>query len=349
MSDDAVATATATTFTTSPAATHDPLLDVRDLQTAFVRGDSVSRPVDGVSFAIRPGQTFGLVGESGCGKSMTALSLLRLVPEPFGRIVGGQAMFEGHDLAAKTERQMRAIRGARIAMIFQEPMTSLNPVHTAGAQIAEVYRLHQNMSRRQALEGAVEMLRRVRIPDPERRLREYPHQMSGGMRQRIMIAMALACNPALLIADEPTTALDVTIQAQILALMRDLQRDLGTSILIISHDLGVIAEMADHVAVMYAGKIVESATVDSLFAEPRHPYTRGLLRSIPRLSRTSLGRKIEPVPGAPPDPGHYPAGCRFHPRCPFVVPACVEAVPDLRELTPGHLVRCLRPQSGQVV
>jgi oligopeptide/dipeptide ABC transporter ATP-binding protein len=306
----------------------------------------VARAVDGVSFSLDKGRALGLVGESGCGKSVTSLSIMRLIPDPPGEIVGGEIWFKGRDLLTLSESQMRAVRGAEIAMIFQEPMTSLNPVYTVGDQIAEVYRLHRRMNRRDSFDAAIEMLRRVRIPDPERRAREYPHQMSGGMRQRVMIAMALACDPDLLIADEPTTALDVTIQSQILVLMDQLQEEFGSAILMITHDLGVIAETADDVAVMYAGMIVESASAEELFADPRHPYTRGLLRSIPRLDRVQLRRKIHPISGTVPDPSAHPEGCRFHPRCPYCTPECVVAIPALEELRPGHSARCIHPQKG---
>ncbi|MCX7045228.1 MAG: ABC transporter ATP-binding protein [Candidatus Sumerlaeota bacterium] len=321
-----------------------PLLEVCNLHTRFRTREATAMAVDGVSFSVEAGKTLGLVGESGCGKSVTALSILRLVPEPHGEIAGGKILLQGRELLALTEREMRHVRGARISMIFQEPMTSLNPTHTAGAQVAEVYRLHRGMGRREASQAAVEMLARVQIPDAPRRARQYPHEMSGGMRQRVMIAMALACGPDLLIADEPTTALDVTIQAQILELMRRLQEEMGTAVLIISHDLGVIAETADEVAVMYAGMIAERASATALFARPLHPYTRALLRSIPQLDRVSLGRKIQAIPGQPPNPARYPQGCRFHPRCPFMTPDCQAAVPALEEIEPGHHVRCIYPQ-----
>ena len=325
-----------------------PLLEVRDLRTYFHARGVEARAVDGVSFAIQPGRTLGLVGESGCGKSVTSLSVMGLIPTPPGEIVSGEILYKGRDLLTCSEREMREVRGNEIAMIFQEPMTSLNPVYTAGEQIAEVYRLHRNMSRRDAHDAAVEMLRRVRIPNPEGRAREYPHQMSGGMRQRVMIAMALACDPDLLIADEPTTALDVTIQAQILVLMDQLQEEFGSSILMITHDLGVIAETADEVAVMYAGMIAESSTATNIFEDPRHPYTRGLLRSIPRLERETLDQRIQSIPGVVPDPAHHPAGCRFHPRCPFATPECSQSTPDLEELSDGHMVRCFHPQQGAI-
>ena len=318
-----------------------PLLEVRDLKTHFISREGVRRAVDGVSFKIFKGRTLGMVGESGCGKSVTSLSILRLVPSPPGRIVGGEIIFKGQNLLTLSERDMRRVRGARISMIFQEPMTSLNPVFTIGSQVAEVFQVHRKMSRRAALAEAIRMLARVRIPDAQRRARDYPHQMSGGMRQRVMIAMALACNPDLLIADEPTTALDVTVQAQILSLMEDLQHEFGTSILYITHDLGVIAETSDEVAVMYAGQIVEQAPTGELFAAPRHPYTLGLMRSVPRLEWAQAREPLQPIPGVVPDPGHFPRGCRFHPRCPFAAEPCLnEQV--LEQAGEQHTVRCVR-------
>ncbi len=317
-----------------------PLLEINDLRTAFRTPQGLAWPVDTVGFAIDRQETFGLVGESGCGKSLTALSILNLTPQPNSWIDGGSIRLRGQELVGRSERAMCRIRGADVAMIFQEPMTSLNPVYTAGAQIAEVFRLHRSMNRREAWEAAVEVMDHVRIPNPRARAREYPHQMSGGMRQRIMIAMALACRPALLIADEPTTALDVTIQAQILELMSQLRDEFHTAILIISHDMGVIAEVADHVAVMYAGQIVERADVWTLFKNPTHPYTQALLASIPKLDRAELGRRIAPIGGAPPDPRAYPTGCRFAPRCPQATAACRIADNALKEITPGHVVRC---------
>ncbi|MCX8035536.1 MAG: ABC transporter ATP-binding protein [Candidatus Sumerlaeia bacterium] len=318
------------------------LLSVRNLQTVFRTSDGVARAVDGVTFTVRRGSTLGMVGESGCGKSVTALSILRLIPDPPGRIEGGEIVFDNRDLVALSEREMRKIRGNRISMIFQEPMTSLNPVFTVGSQIAEVFRIHRNMGRREAFDAAVEMLERVRIPNARQRAREYPHQMSGGMRQRVMIAMALACHPALLIADEPTTALDVTVQAQILNLMNDLQEQYKSSILIITHDLGVIAEMAEEVVVMYAGMIVEHAAAEALFSQPAHPYTRALFRSIPRLDDIRRGQKLESIEGTVPSPLAFPAGCRFHPRCKFAIPECREGIPPMVEAAPGHEARCIR-------
>ncbi len=293
------------------------LLEISELKTHFITRDTVRRAVDGVSFKIERGRSLGLVGESGCGKSVTALSIMRLVPSPPGRIVGGAIRYKGTNLLDLSEKQMRRVRGAEISMIFQEPMTSLNPVFTAGSQVAEVFRIHRGLSRGEAFERAVEMLKQVRIPDPARRAREYPHQMSGGMRQRVMIAMALACNPDLLIADEPTTALDVTVQAQILKLMNELQEEFRSSIVMITHDLGVVAETCDDVAVMYAGQIVEEAGTVDLFDRPLMPYTQGLMRSVPRLEWVGRPHAIKPIPGVVPDPAHFPTGCRFHPRCPF--------------------------------
>ncbi len=281
-----------------------------------------------------------MVGESGCGKSVTALSILRLVPEPPGKIVGGSIKYRGKDLLKVSEKEMRKVRGNEISMIFQEPMTSLNPVFTVGSQISEVFRIHRKMSRKDAFAESVRMLDLVRMPDAARRAKEYPHQMSGGMRQRVMIAMALACDPALLIADEPTTALDVTVQAQILILMKDLQQKFGSSILMITHDLGVIAETADHVAVMYAGQIAEFSDVRGLFKRPLHPYTRGLMKSVPQLESIGDGQRLVPVAGNVPDPAHHPSGCRFHPRCPHAQDRCSVEAPVLESVNGGHQVRC---------
>ena len=318
------------------------LLSVEDLQTYFFGREATARAVDGVGFSISLGRTLGMVGESGCGKSVTALSILRLVPDPPGRIVRGAIHFQGRNLLDLPERQMRRVRGNRISMIFQEPMTSLNPVYTAGSQIAEVYRVHRRMGRREAFEAAIDMLDRVRIPEPARRAREYPHQMSGGMRQRVMIAMALACDPDLLIADEPTTALDVTVQAQILELMETLRDEFGSSILMITHDLGVIAETSDDIAVMYAGQIVEQAPTGPLFEHPNHPYTQGLMRSVPRLEWIRAGQRIQPIPGSVPDPSNHPVGCRFHPRCPYAIADCRAAIPPLEPCGEDRFVRCIR-------
>ena len=317
---------------------NDILLDIKGLKTHFFTDDGVVRAVDGVSFPIYKGKTLGVVGESGCGKSVTALSTLRLISPP-GRIVEGQILFEGTDLTKLPEHEMRAIRGHKISMIFQEPMTSLNPVFTVGYQISEAVMLHLKKDKAAAREHTIQMLEKVKIPSARTRVDEYPHQLSGGMRQRIMIAMALACNPKLLIADEPTTALDVTIQAQILDLMRDLQKEFGMSIMIITHDLGVVAELADYVAVMYASKVVEYASVKELFSNPLHPYTLGLFRSRPSLG-TKKTDKLNVIPGTVPNPLRFPAGCKFHPRCPSVVDACKVTEPQLREIRPGHWVAC---------
>jgi oligopeptide/dipeptide ABC transporter ATP-binding protein len=304
----------------------EPLLEIRGLNIAFNTERGQIRPVRDVAFTIFPGQTVALVGESGCGKSVTSLAILRLIPEPPGKILGGQIRFEGRDLLGLREDQMRAVRGKDIAMIFQEPMTSLNPVYTIGDQIAEAVTLHQGVSQEQAYKIAEDALHDVGIADPHRRLSEYPHQMSGGMRQRVMIAMALSCQPKLLIADEPTTALDVTIQAQILELLRKLQRERGMSILLITHDLGVVAENADVVAVMYASRIVEVATVEELFDRPQHPYTEGLFRSVPKLGHDA--ERLETIPGQVPNPARFPSGCKFHTRCPRTRALAVQAKPE---------------------
>jgi len=321
-----------------------PLLEIDDLRTHFFTGAGVVRAVDGVSWQVRGGETLGVVGESGCGKSVTALSILRLVADPPGRIVGGAIRFEGHSLLDLSESQMEAVRGNDISMIFQEPMTSLNPLMTIGRQIGEAIALHQGLSQREALEQASEMLRRVHIPEAERRVHAYPHQLSGGMRQRAMIAMALSCNPKLLIADEPTTALDVTIQAQILDLMRELQETLGTAIILITHDMGVIAENADRVVVMYAGRKVEEASADDLFEQPGHPYTMGLLGSLPNLevaahTQARRARLVE-IKGMVPSLADLPQGCSFAPRCGFATDECRAVYPPLEQHRPGHWVAC---------
>ena len=318
-----------------PAA--EPVLEVRDLATAFPTPEGATRPVDGVSLGVAPGRTLGIVGESGCGKSMLSLSLIGLVPPP-GRIVGGSVRLEGRELAGLAPDALREIRGNRVAMIFQEPMTSLNPVHTVGFQIVEALRAHRSGARREMKETAIEALRRVRIPSPERRFDEYPHQLSGGMRQRVMIAMALACRPALLIADEPTTALDVTIQAQILDLLRDLQTETGMAIILITHDLGVVAQIADEVAVMYAGRIVEHAPVQAIFDDPQHPYTIGLMGSMPRMEEDVP--RLVAIGGTVPPPFRLPPGCRFRPRCPFGDEICAESYPATVEITPAHSAAC---------
>jgi peptide/nickel transport system ATP-binding protein len=316
------------------------LLEVKGLRTHFATEEGEVRAVDGVDFSLERGRTLGIVGESGCGKSVTALSIMGLVPQPPGRIVGGEITFDGEDLRKAGPARMRDLRGDKLAMIFQEPMTSLNPAFTVGDQIAEAILRHKNVSKKESEELTIEMLRRVRIPSPERRAEDYPHRLSGGMRQRVMIAMALACNPRLLIADEPTTALDVTIQAQILELMRALRGELGTAIILITHDLGVIAELADDVIVMYAGQVIERCSVPALFAEPQHPYTIGLLGSIPRLHGTQ--ERLSAIEGLVPSGAAMPKGCRFHPRCPFAIEECRNEIPSLREVSPDHHVACLR-------
>ena len=316
----------------------EPLLRVRDLRTYFYTENGVARAVDGVSFEIGAGETVGLVGESGCGKSVTALSLLRLVRPP-GRIEpGSELIFDGQNLATLDEKAMRAVRGARVSMVFQEPMTALNPVFTVGDQIAEVVRVHKAGTKREAWDRAVKMLETVGIPSPAQRAHEYPHQLSGGMRQRVVIAMALVMNPALVIADEPTTALDVTIQAQILELLRDLQQSFGTSILLITHDLGVVAETVSRVIVMYGGEIVEEAPVKELFAQPHHPYTEGLLNAMPRVGQEK--ERLATIPGTVPPPTNWPAGCRFHDRCPYSWDRCVTEHPPLYQIGVGHVSRC---------
>jgi peptide/nickel transport system ATP-binding protein len=328
----------------------DMVLDVKNLQTVFFTNSGLFRAVDDVSFTVRRGETLAIVGESGCGKSVTALSVMRLVPDPPGRVVGGSVTLEGTDLLGLDEAEMRKIRGNRISMIFQEPMTSLNPVMRIGDQITEVLRLHREMTSRETWAKAVEMLRLVRIPEPERRALEYPHQLSGGMRQRAMIAMALACRPALLIADEPTTALDVTIQAQILRLIARLQEDLGMAVVMITHDLGVIAEVADDVLVMYGGRIVESGTLDEIFYNPQHPYTWGLLGSLTRIDRPRVSRLAQ-IQGQPPSLVAPPQGCHFRPRCPHAFDKCTE-VPglEIRGGGPGHEDRCwLTPEQKKTL
>jgi peptide/nickel transport system ATP-binding protein len=322
-----------------------PLLELRRLAVSFATDDGTVQAVDGIDLALARGRTLGLVGESGCGKSVTSLAIMGLLP-PENSSVRGEVRFEGRDLLTLDAGIMRDLRGAKLAMIFQEPMTSLNPAYTVGDQIIEAIQRHQGLSASDARARALEMLRVVRIPSPERRIDDYPHKLSGGMRQRAMIAMALACGPDLLIADEPTTALDVTIQAQILDLMRGLRRDTGTAIILITHDLGVVAEMADDVAVMYAGQIVERAPVRALFARPEHPYTVGLLGSIPRLDERR--ERLPSIEGRVPDMSRPPDGCRFAARCPFVEPACREATPPLLEVAPGHLTRCRRAPLAHV-
>ncbi len=314
------------------------LLEVNNLKTYFYPPEGVARAVDGISFHVNKGETLGIVGESGCGKSVTSLSIIGLVPRPRGKIVSGEVFLDGEDLLKKQERQMQKIRGDRISMVFQEPMTCLNPVFSVGDQIAEVYQLHQKISRKQAMAKAVEMLKLVGIPMPERRIKEFPHQLSGGMRQRIMIAIALACSPSLLIADEPTTALDVTIQAQILTLMKDLKDRLGMAIIFITHDLGVIAEMAERVVVMYAGKIVEEAISRDLFEDPLHPYTLSLLKSVPTVDKKQKALFV--IPGNVPDPLSFPSGCRFHNRCYAAFDLCKTDDPPLVQVGTNRRVSC---------
>jgi len=323
----------------------ETLLELKGLAVDFATDDGTVHAVDGIDLALARGRTLGLVGESGCGKSVTSLAIMGLLP-PENSTVGGKVVFEGRDLLTIDARGMRDLRGARLAMIFQEPMTSLNPAYTIGDQIVEAIQRHQGLDAAAARARAIEMLKLVRIPSPEKRIDDYPHKLSGGMRQRAMIAMALACGPQLLIADEPTTALDVTIQAQILDLMRRLRRDTGTAIILITHDLGVVAEMADDVAVMYAGQIVERAAVRDLFARPEHPYTVGLLGSIPRLDEKR--ERLPSIEGRVPDMSRPPPGCRFAARCPFVEPECREMAPALVEVAPGHLSRCRRAPLSQV-
>ena len=315
-------------------------LSVENLSTYFFSEEGVAKAVDGIGFKIKKGRTFALVGESGCGKSVTALSIMRLIPDPPGRIVAGKTLFDGTDLLTLKEKQMRHVRGNKIAMIFQEPMTSLNPVYTIGSQIVEAVKLHQHKSDRRAWTNAIRMLKKVGIADPAQRAREYPHQMSGGMRQRVMIAMAASCEPDVLIADEPTTALDVTIQAQILDLLDELQAQNNMSILLITHDLGVVAERADDVAVMYASKIVEKAESGPFFAEPVHPYSQGLLKSLPQLNLSP--KRLSTITGTVPEPLHFPTGCKFHPRCPTGCndKRCQTIEPQLRKIRLGRQVAC---------
>ena len=319
-----------------------PVLEVKNLQTHFPTRAGLVKAVDRVSFSLDRGELLGLVGESGCGKSITALSIMRLIAPP-GKIVAGEILFDGKDLLKLSDQQMREIRGDDIAMIFQDPMTSLNPVFTIGDQIAEALRLHRKLSRKQAREAAIEAMREVAIPDPARRLSDYPHQLSGGMRQRVMIAMALACNPKLLIADEPTTALDVTIQAQILELLNELRTNRELAVLLITHDLGVVAEVADRVAVMYTGRIVEESDVNELFLRPKHPYTEGLLQSVPKLTAEHVAKieRLQTIEGIVPSPTELPPGCHFAPRCPHRMPRCTEEAIPLYQLERGVQVRCV--------
>jgi len=321
----------------------EELLEVRNLKTYFYTDDGVVPAVDGVEIRISKGETLGLVGESACGKSVTALSIMRLIPTPPGKIINGEAIFKGTDLLKLPEKDMRKIRGSRISMIFQEPMTSLNPVYTIGDQIMEVILLHQNLTKLDAFEKTIEMLKLVGIPDTEKRVKDYPHQLSGGMRQRAMIAMALSCNPDLLIADEATTALDVTIQAQILELMKALKKRINMSILLITHNLAVVAEMADFIAIMYAGKIMEYAQARSIYKIPHHPYTWGLLNSIPKVTQARSKKPLTTIEGVVPNPYHLPPGCKFNPRCNFATSRCKEEEPLLEEIRPNHFVRCWNP------
>ena len=327
--------------------TNKPLLEVKNLKTYFYTEDGVVRAVDGVSFEVYPGEVLGLVGESGCGKSVTSLSIMRLISKP-GRVDAGEILLDGENLLTLPEDEMIKVRGNRISMIFQQPQTALNPVFKVGDQLAEVLDVHQDLGRDAGWKRAIALLKMVGVPDPERRAEAYPHELSGGMAQRVMIAMALACVPELLIADEPTTALDVTIQAQILDLMRDLRREMGTSVILITHDLGVVAEMAERVAVMYAGEIVEQTDVNSLFDQPLHPYTQGLIGSIPVLGQ--LKERLDVIPGSVPNLVNLPQGCRFAPRCQarfkYGLSICAEVKPDLEEVKQGHLVRCWLYQSA---
>jgi peptide/nickel transport system ATP-binding protein len=320
----------------------EALLDIRDLKTWFKTDDGMVQAVDGVSIRIDRGETVGIVGESGCGKTVTARSVLKLIDMPPGRFEGGQILWQGRDLVPLGPAEMDKIRATEIGIVFQEPMTSLNPVYTVGDQIAEVLRQHEKLGYKQAIDRATEMLKLVNIPNPSKRVRDYPHQFSGGMRQRVMIAMALACRPKLLIADEPTTALDVTIQAQILELMQEMKDRLGMSIMLITHAMGVVAETCQRVVVMYAGKVVEEAPVEALFGDPRHPYTQGLIRSIPRVDRAATSKeRLEAIPGSVPSLLNPAPGCRFASRCKFVQDVCETAMPPLKEVAPGHRVRCV--------
>ncbi|MSP48954.1 MAG: ABC transporter ATP-binding protein [Alphaproteobacteria bacterium] len=330
-----------------PDAPNETLLSVRNLTTVFATRKGEVTAVDDVSFDLGKNEVLGIVGESGSGKSVTALSILGLLPEPPGRVAGGQVLFEGQDLLTLSESRMQAIRGGDISMIFQEPMTSLNPVFSVGDQVMETIRVHEKLGQKDARDRAIEMLTKVGIPSPERRIDDYPHQLSGGMRQRIMIAMALACSPKLLLADEPTTALDVTIQAQILDLLRALQEEMHMAVILITHNMGVVAEFADRVLVMYAGRIVEQASVDDVFYRPGHPYTEGLLRSIPDLEVEH--RRLTAIPGVMPNPFALPPGCSFQPRCPEARPACAERVPSLIDLGEGRSAACIRHTGFQHV
>jgi len=317
-----------------------PLLEIRELSVHFFTEEGVVRAVERVGFEIHPGEILSLVGESGCGKSVTGLSILRLIPSPPGRVVSGEILFDGLRLLELEEKEMEKVRGNEIAMIFQEPMTSLNPVFTIGDQIMEAILFHQKLDKTEARRKAIEMLDRVKIPSPETRIDAYPHQLSGGMRQRAMIAMALSCQPKLLIADEPTTALDVTIQAQILQLLKEIQREMGMAVMLITHDLGVVSEIADRVAVMYAGRIVEVAPIEAIFSQMRHPYTKGLLDSIPRLEERR--ERLNAIPGQVPNPMDLPVGCKFHPRCSLMIEECKKEEPPLFQVNGDHYSRCIR-------
>ncbi len=322
----------------------EQILQIKNLKTYFYTSEGVAKAVDGVSYSVNRGETLGLVGESGCGKTVSALSILRLIQEPPGKIVDGEIIFEGRDLIKLSSEEIRRIRGNKISMIFQEPMTALNPVFTIGDQISEVYRVHKGLGRKEASDRSIEMLKVVGIPAPERIAHQYPHQLSGGMRQRAMIAMALACNPKILIADEPTTALDVTIQAQILDLMIKLKEEFGSAVILITHDLGIIADTAKNVVIMYAGKVAEMADVKTIFANPLHPYTQGLLKSVPRVDKASENhktkRRLQEIPGIVPSLYNLPKGCYFNPRCPYVMDICREKDPGLRSGDGGHLASC---------
>jgi peptide/nickel transport system ATP-binding protein/oligopeptide transport system ATP-binding protein len=325
-----------------PSSGKKSLLEVRSLSTHFFTEEGVVRAVENVSFEIHPGEILGLVGESGCGKSVTGLSILKLIPIPPGKIVSGEILFDGRNLLELEEKDMESVRGNEISMIFQEPMTSLNPVFTIGDQIMEAILLHQEKDKLEARRRTIEILDKVRIPSPETRIDAYPHQLSGGMRQRVMIAMALSCQPKLLIADEPTTALDVTIQAQVLQLLKEIQREMGMAVMLITHDLGVVAEIVDRVAVMYAGRILESGPIEAIFERVRHPYTQGLLHSIPQLEEKR--KRLNAIPGQVPNPMALPVGCKFHPRCPLMIEACKEKEPPLFQVNGDHFSRCLRWQ-----
>ena len=317
------------------------LLEINDLRTHFFTQDGVVKAVDGVSYDLEEGEILGIVGESGCGKSVSALSIMRLVANPPGRIVGGEVLFDGEDVLKLDDVDMRHIRGNRIAMVFQEPMTSLNPVLTVGRQLTETLELHQKMNKEEARNRSIELLRTVGIPDAESRIKDYPHQFSGGMRQRVMIAIALSCNPRLIIADEPTTALDVTIQAQILELMQGLSKEFGTALIVITHNLGVVARYADRVNVMYAGKIVETGTAEEIYHNPKHPYTIGLLKSVPRLDE-AMKTRLDPIDGMPPDLVNLPSGCSFAPRCKYSNDNCLQETPTLNTVAGIHMSACLR-------